>query len=142
MVYIIIDLITRNILGLNTATFLYYLNYIKIKEFLISMLFLYLLNENILLITIISIMYIVNIMLYKYLNKYLIFELAIFTFFYFILFKIDEFYVLNLFLVIVLKYTKYNHTRWLDEPKTYKRILKKNIFIYNNILFSLFSNRQ
>ena len=43
MVYIIIDLITRNILGLNTATFLYYLNYIKIKEFLISMLFLYLL---------------------------------------------------------------------------------------------------
>lgn len=142
MVYIIIDLITRNILGLNTATFLYYLNYIKIKEFLISMLFLYLLNENILLITIISIMYIVNIMLYKYLNKYLIFELAIFTFFYFILFKIDEFYFLNLFLVIVLKYTKYNHTRWLDEPKTYKRILKKNIFIYNNILFSLFSNRQ
>ena len=129
MVYIIIDLITRNILGLNTATFLYYLNYIKIKEFLISMLFLYLLNENILLITIISIMYIVNIMLYKYLNKYLIFELAIFTFFYFILFKIDEFYVLNLFLVIVLKYTKYNHTRWLDEPKTYKRIPKKNIFI-------------
>ena len=111
MVYIIIDLITRNILGLNTATFLYYLNYIKIKEFLISMLFLYLLNENILLITIISIMYIVNIMLYKYLNKYLIFELAIFTFFYFILFKIDEFYVLNLFLVIVLKSTKYNHTR-------------------------------
>ncbi len=56
-------------------------------------------------------MYIVNIMLYKYLNKYLIFELAIFTFFYFILFKIDEFYFLNLFLVIVLKYTKYNHTR-------------------------------
>ncbi len=35
MVYIIIDLITRNVLGLNTATFLYYLNYIKIKEFFI-----------------------------------------------------------------------------------------------------------
>ena len=56
-------------------------------------------------------MYIINIMLYKYLNKYFIFELVIYTFFYFILFRIDEFYFFNMFLVIVLKYTKYNRIR-------------------------------
>lgn len=101
----------HNIIRINSATFLYYLNYAGIKEFILSMLLLLILNENILLITILSIMYIVNILLYKYLNKYFIFELAIFTFFYFILFRIDKYFYFNILLVIVLKYTKYNHTR-------------------------------
>lgn len=111
MEYILIDLFATNLTNIHFNTFYYYLNYIKLKEFLVSMAFLILLNENILLVVITSIMYIVNILLYKYLNKSFIFELAIYTFFYIILFRIDVFYIFNIFLVIVLKLTKYNHTR-------------------------------
>lgn len=112
MQYIIFDLITLNMLNIKTSLFIYYLNYIKVKEFILSIILLYILNENILLITILIIMYAINILLYKYVNKYFIFELITFTFFYFVLFKIDAFYFVNVLLVIVLKYTKYNRIRW------------------------------
>lgn len=111
MEYILIDLVALNALNIKTSIFIYYLNYIKIKEFIVSMLLLFILNENIFLITIITIMYIVNILSYKYVNKYLAFELVIYTFFYFILFRIDAFYFINILLVIVLRFTKYNRIR-------------------------------
>ena len=111
MAYILIDLLTLTLTGIRTSTFLYYINHANIKDFILSMCLLYLLNENIMLIVILTIMFIINILLYKYINKNFIFELAIFTFFYFVLFKIDIYYVFNIFLVIVLKLSKYNHTR-------------------------------
>lgn len=111
MAYLFIDLLTLTLTGIRTSTFLYYINYANIKEFILSMCLLYLLNENIMLIIILSIMFFINILLYKYINKNFIFELVVFTFFYFILFNIDIYYVFNIFLVIVLKFSKYNHTR-------------------------------
>ncbi len=111
MAYVLIDLFASSILNIHFNTFFYYLNYIKIKEFLTCLFLLILLNENILLIIIIAIMYALNILLYKYINRSFVFELAIYTFFYIVLFRIDAYYVLNVFLIIVLRFTKYNRIR-------------------------------
>lgn len=111
MEYILFDLICQNFINIKTALFIYYLNHIKIKEFIISIFLLFILNENILLVTIITIMYIICILSYKYVNKNFLFELIIYIFFYFILFRIDAYFFINIILVIVLKLTKYNRIR-------------------------------
>lgn len=115
MTYILIDTFMSSITGYYINTFIFYLNYIRIKEFIISMVLLYLLNENLLLIIVITIMYFVSLLLYKYINHNLIFELGIYTFFYIVLNRIDAYYFLNIFLVIILKLTKYYISGWHND---------------------------
>ena len=115
MVYILIDTFISSITGYYINTFIFFLNYIKIKEFILFMILLYLLNENLLLILVLSIMYLVCLLLYKYINHNLIFELGIYTFFYLVLNHIDAYYFLNIFLVIILKLTKYYSNGWHND---------------------------
>lgn len=123
MVYILIDTFFSSITGYYINTFIFYLNYIKIKEFIISMLLLYLLNENILLVVVLTIMYFICLLLYKYINHNFILEMGIYTFFYIILNQIDAYYFLNIFLVIILKLTKYYINGWHnDKTKKHSKL--------------------
>lgn len=115
MIYLLIDTFIPSITGYSLNIFIFYLNYIKLKEFILCMLLLYLLNENILLVIVMIIMYLVCILLYKYINHNTILELGIYTFFYLVLNHIDTFFIFNLFLVIILKFTKYYFNGWNNE---------------------------
>ncbi len=108
MEYILIDFFTHSITGFNINTYLYALNHLNLKKYITSSLILFLLSENINLIIILSIMYTINILIFKYINRSFVFELALYACFYYILYKIDIFFVLNIFLVIILKLTKYH----------------------------------
>lgn len=115
MIYLLIDTFVSSLAGYYINTFIFYLNYIRIKEFIISMFLLYILNENLLLILVLTIMYFICLLLYKYINHNLILELGVYTFFYIVLNKIDAYYFLNIFLVIILKLTKYYINGWHND---------------------------
>ncbi len=112
MLYILIDTFLSSITGINIQIFPFYLNYANIKDFSLSIILLYLLNENIMLIIVFIIMYLLSILLYKYLNHNIILELGLYTGYYFILNRIDAYFFINIFLVIILKLTKYYSNRW------------------------------
>lgn len=105
---VIIDLLVKLICNINLISFIIFLNYIDIKEFIISLLIFALFNRNVIYILVLLLIYILEKILKKYINYNLIFRLSLVTFYYAILFEIDASYLINILLVIIIDLYKYN----------------------------------
>lgn len=107
--FLLLDFFTFTITGFFLTSFIIMLKYISVKNFIFSILFLLLLSDNYFLLFIICLMYAIEYILSKYVNYNLLFRLSLFTFFYLILNNIDISYFINLILVILIHYYKYNN---------------------------------
>lgn len=107
--FLLVDFITHSFTGIYLTSFIIMLKYLSMKNFIISMLFFLLISNNFYLLFILCLMYIIEYIISKYVNYNLLFRLSIFTFFYLIINFIDISYFLNLILVILIHYYKYNN---------------------------------
>lgn len=108
--FLIIDFFTHSISGIFLTSFIIMLRYINIKNFIFSILFFLLLSDNYYLLFILCLMYAMEYILSKYVNYNLLFRISLFTFFYLIINNIDLSYFINLILVILIHYYKYNNS--------------------------------
>lgn len=110
MIYYLIDFLSLNILHINLNTFVYKIHDISLKELFVVIILNYVLNETIIISIIIYIIYILNKILYRYLNKNIITIASTYTFYYIIINPhIDYSYFLSLIIVIILNIDKYNN---------------------------------
>lgn len=108
MISVIIDNLTYILTGFKLNTFYYQLYYLSINDLIKSLLIVYLLTNEIYLIISILIMYLSNKVIYKYIKYNLVFSICIYTIFYIIMNEIDYVYFINIIIVILLYYKKYN----------------------------------
>lgn len=106
--YLLIDFLTHSATGVFLTSFIIMLKYIDIKNFIFSIILFFLLSDNYFLVFILCLMYTIEFILSKYVNYNLLFRLSLFTFFYLIINNIDISYFINLILVILIHYYKYN----------------------------------
>lgn len=119
MIFVLLDTFIYSISGIYLCTFLFFMHNMSFKRFSLALILLYALGENIYLVVVFAIMYFIDNILFKYINYNLLLALSLFTFFYLILNIIDASYFINLILVIILYYHKYNI---LGELHEYKKI--------------------
>lgn len=106
--FLLLDFLTNSLTCICLTSFIIMLKYLSIKDFIISLIFFLIVSDNYYLLFILCLMYMIEHILDKYVNYNLLFRLSIFTFFYLIINPIDISYFLNLFLVILIHYYKYN----------------------------------
>lgn len=110
MIYYLIDFLCLNICNLNINLYLYGLQNIKLIDFILTLIVILLISNDILLITIFIFIFIINKITYKYLNNRLLIKLILYTFEYLIIFEdIKLSFFLNLLLVIIIEFYKYNN---------------------------------
>lgn len=108
MTYIILDLILTNVLKININIFLYKIKDLSINNIILSMLFIYVLTNNIY-VTLINI---AGYILYKITNKYYnnrVINLLIYSILYLALYRIDINYLINLIICILIDIREYNY---------------------------------
>ncbi len=108
MIYVIIDTLTYTFTGIYLCTFLFFFHFMNIKEMTLALVVLYLLNEDVFLCFLFLVMYLIDKIIFKYINYNLLTALSMFTFYYLIINTIDISYFVNLILVIILYCQKYN----------------------------------
>lgn len=106
--YLLLDFLTSSLTGVYLTTFLIMLKYISLKDFLLSLIFFLLISDNYYLMIMLIVMYLIEHILAKYVNYNLLFRLSIFTFLYLIISEVNIYYFLNLILVILIHFYKYN----------------------------------
>ncbi len=106
---LLIDFLTHSFTGIFLTSFIIMLKYIDIKNFLFSIFFFLLISDDYFILFILCLMYAIEYVLSKYVNYNLLFRLSLFTFFYLIINNIDISYFINLILVILIHYYKYNN---------------------------------
>lgn len=110
MIYYLIDFLCLNICNLNINLYLYGLQNIKLIDFILTLIVILLISNDILLITMFIFIFIINKITYKYLNNRLLIKLILYTFEYLIIFEdIKLSFFLNLLLVIIIEFYKYNN---------------------------------
>lgn len=109
MIYLLFDFITQNFTGIYLASFIFILHFLNTKEFGLSMILLYLLSNNWILLINFLLMYIIDRIVFKYVSYNFLFAISLFTFFYLVLNKIDISYFINLIFVILMYLHKYNN---------------------------------
>lgn len=110
MIYYLIDFLCLNICNLNINLYLYGLQNIKLIDFILTLIVILLISNDILLITMFIFIFIINKIIYKYLNNRLLIKLILYTFEYLIIFEdIKLSFFLNLLLVIIIEFYKYNN---------------------------------
>ncbi len=106
--FLFLDFLTYSLTGTCLTSFLIMLKYLSIKDFIYSLLFFLLVSDNYYLLFVLVIMYIIEKTLDKYVNYNLLFRLSIFTFLYLIINPVTSSFFINLILVILIHYYKYN----------------------------------
>lgn len=124
MICILFDTITLTLTGYYINLFLFYMNYLPLNKFIPSLVLLFILNNDYILILTYLLMYIINYTISKYVNYNFLFSISMYTFFYIIIKDIDSSFFLNLILVILIYFSKYNFTGEIYE---FKRVSKKFI---------------
>lgn len=109
MIFVLLDTIIFSITGLFSSLLLMRLHFMDIIEIFFSCLLLTILTNNFLLVFLIIIMYITDHILFKYAKFNLLMYISTFTFYYFILSKDLVSYFINLFLIILFYFYKYNY---------------------------------
>lgn len=124
MIYFIIDILIHNILHLNINTFLYKIHNISLNELLLVLILNIFLNNNYELILLIILIYILNKIIYTYVNYQLLSLIITYSIYYIIVMPINITYIINIILVIILYKLKYN-----DKGERYgiKKISRKFI---------------
>ena len=108
MIYLLLDTFMYSYVGIFLTTYIYKLHNIKIIELITSLIILFMLSNNIILVSIILIMYLIDHILFKYIKYNFLLMLSINTFFYLILFNMNKYYFINLIIVILLYFKEYN----------------------------------
>ena len=110
MIYLLIDYLSLNIFNLHLSLYLYKLQNISLIDFILCSIFIYVLSPDILLITIMILIYSLNKIVYRYVYDRLIIKLSLFTFSYLIIYDfIDYGYFISVIFVIILEISKYNN---------------------------------
>lgn len=110
MIYLLIDYLSLNIFNLHLSLYLYKLQNISLIDFILCSIFIYVLSPDILLITIMILIYSLNKIVYRYVYDRLIIKLSLFTFSYLIIYDfIDYGYFISMIFVIILEISKYNN---------------------------------
>ena len=118
MIYYLIDFLCLNIYNLNINVFLYKLQSIDFKEFICTLFLIYIISNNLLLLLMFILIFFMNRIVYKYLNDRIIIKLTLYAFDYLILFEeIKLSFFLNLILVIIIDFYKYNNTGDINVAK-------------------------
>lgn len=102
------DFLTYTLTGVCLTSFIIMLKYLSLKDFILSFILFLLLSDNYYLLFLLTIMYIIERILDKYVNYNLLFRISLFTFFYLIINPINNSFFINLLLVILIHYYKYN----------------------------------
>lgn len=108
MIYIIFDTIASTISPYYFTSLLFGIHHMKLNKLLCSLIFLYIVTENLYLTSIIFIIYLFDYVIFRYINYTLLMALSSFTFYYLIIHNLDISYYINLILVIILYHQKYN----------------------------------
>lgn len=110
MIYLLIDYLSLNIFNVHLSLYLYKLQNISLIDFILCSIFIYVLSPDILLITIMILIYSLNKIVYRYVYDRLIIKLSLFTFSYLIIYDfIDYGYFISMIFVIILEISKYNN---------------------------------
>ncbi len=118
MIFIIIDTLIFSLTGINITLFLMRIHFMDIISFIFSCLILSIMNPNLFLIFSFFIMYLVDKILFKYARFNLLMYISTFTFYYFIISNDLNSYFINLLLIILLYFYKYNYVGEAYERKT------------------------
>lgn len=106
--YLLIDFFTSTLTGISLTSFIIMLKYLSLRDFILSLIFFLLISDNYYLLFILTIMYLIERTLDRYVNYNLLFRISVFTFLYLIINPINISYFINLILVILIHYYKYN----------------------------------
>lgn len=117
MIFIIIDTFIFSLTGINITLFLMRIHFMDIISFIFSCLLLSIMNPNPFLIFSFFIMYLIDKILFKYAKFNLLMYISNFTFYYFIISNDLNSYFINLLLIILLYFYKYNYVGEAYERK-------------------------
>lgn len=109
MIFVLLDTLIFTITGKFLCLFLMRIHFMDKYSFLFSCALVYLLNNNFFIIFTLILIYIIDSILFKYTKFNLLMYISTFTFYYFILSDNLNSYFINLFLIILLYFYKYNY---------------------------------
>lgn len=124
MIYILLDTFIYTYTGYFITSYIFFLHYMNKKSFILSLILLFILNQDLLLPITFILFYVIDKLVFKYINYNLAFSLSMFTLFYIVIRDIDVSYFINIIMVIILYNIKYNKLGCLHEIK--KISLKSN----------------
>ena len=121
MIFVILDTLIFSLTGINITLFLMRIHFMDSISFIFSCLIISILNPNIFLIFCFIIMFLIDKIIFKYARFNLLMYISTYTFYYFILSSEISAYFINLLLIILLYFYKYNYVgEEYDRKKIHK----------------------
>ncbi len=123
MIFLLFDTMTFSLTGIYLASFLSIIHFLNVKEFCLSLILLYLLSDSLVIIFALIIIYLLDCIIFTYVNYNLYTAIITFIIYYLITHKCDIFLFVNLIFVIIMYHRKYNI---LGENHGIKKVFRKS----------------
>lgn len=108
MGYLLLDTFINSYTKYSIFSYLYIINFMSLNSFIPSLLLLYLITNDIIFVLLLLSIYILNHLVFRYIRFNLISSLPLFIVYYIIIFGINSSLIINVLIVILLYFNKYN----------------------------------
>lgn len=108
MGYLLLDTFINSYTKYSIFSYLYIINFMSLNSFICSLLLIYILTNDIIFTLLILSIYILNHVIFRYIKFNLISSLLLFIAYYLIIFGINPSIIINVLIVILIYFYKYN----------------------------------